>query len=264
MIVNADSQQLFADLPTLTARPSAADEAAAPHRLYGAARRRRAALGRPLADADRAGVREPRMPSGGRPSSSAAPASICRPSCTASRRCPPFRRHSAPSCALGRRRPRCGAFTPGSQRRDPAMAARLQPATASGCYGPSRWSRPPAARCSPGRPTRASGRFAGTAGRVRLGAARRPPSTRASRRGSCDAGRLVHWPRSRSLLARRPDALLLPIAKVHGLRELAAVLGGTLRPRAGTDRHRGPDPAIRQAPAHLVPPPAPRASAAGD
>ena len=32
------------------------------------------------------------------------------------------------------------------------------------------------------------------------------------------------------LLARRPDALLLPIAKVHGLRELAAVLGGTLDP----------------------------------
>lgn len=35
VIVNADSQQLFADLPILTARPPAADEAAAPHRLYG-------------------------------------------------------------------------------------------------------------------------------------------------------------------------------------------------------------------------------------
>lgn len=35
VIVNADSQQLFADLPTLTARPTPEDEAAAPHRLYG-------------------------------------------------------------------------------------------------------------------------------------------------------------------------------------------------------------------------------------
>ena len=34
-MVNADSQQLFADLPILTARPSAADEASVPHRLYG-------------------------------------------------------------------------------------------------------------------------------------------------------------------------------------------------------------------------------------
>lgn len=35
VIVNADSQQLFAALPILTARPSPAEEARAPHRLYG-------------------------------------------------------------------------------------------------------------------------------------------------------------------------------------------------------------------------------------
>ncbi|SNB64859.1 tRNA dimethylallyltransferase [Arboricoccus pini] len=35
IIVNVDSQQLFADLPILTARPTAADEAMVPHRLYG-------------------------------------------------------------------------------------------------------------------------------------------------------------------------------------------------------------------------------------
>lgn len=35
VIVNADSQQLFADLPILTARPTADDEAGLPHRLYG-------------------------------------------------------------------------------------------------------------------------------------------------------------------------------------------------------------------------------------
>lgn len=34
-IVNADSQQLFADLPVLTARPGPADTARAPHALYG-------------------------------------------------------------------------------------------------------------------------------------------------------------------------------------------------------------------------------------
>jgi tRNA dimethylallyltransferase len=35
VIVNADSMQLYADLDVLTARPSRADEAAVPHRLYG-------------------------------------------------------------------------------------------------------------------------------------------------------------------------------------------------------------------------------------
>jgi tRNA dimethylallyltransferase len=34
-IINADSMQLYHELRLLTARPSEADEAAAPHRLYG-------------------------------------------------------------------------------------------------------------------------------------------------------------------------------------------------------------------------------------
>jgi tRNA dimethylallyltransferase len=37
VIINADSQQLYADLRILTARPSAEDEALAEHRLYGVA-----------------------------------------------------------------------------------------------------------------------------------------------------------------------------------------------------------------------------------
>jgi tRNA dimethylallyltransferase len=37
VIVNADSMQLYADLRVLTARPSAEEEARAPHRLYGVA-----------------------------------------------------------------------------------------------------------------------------------------------------------------------------------------------------------------------------------
>ncbi|WP_158043949.1 tRNA (adenosine(37)-N6)-dimethylallyltransferase MiaA [Skermanella pratensis] len=35
-VINADSMQIYAELPVLTARPTAADEARAPHRLYGA------------------------------------------------------------------------------------------------------------------------------------------------------------------------------------------------------------------------------------
>ncbi len=35
VIINADASQLYADLRILSARPSAAEEAAAPHRLYG-------------------------------------------------------------------------------------------------------------------------------------------------------------------------------------------------------------------------------------
>jgi len=38
VIINADSQQMYADLRVLTARPSVADEALAPHKLYGALR----------------------------------------------------------------------------------------------------------------------------------------------------------------------------------------------------------------------------------
>ena len=34
-ILNADSMQLYADVPILTARPDASEEASAPHRLYG-------------------------------------------------------------------------------------------------------------------------------------------------------------------------------------------------------------------------------------
>ncbi len=35
VIINADSQQLYRDLPILTARPTAEDEVRVPHRLYG-------------------------------------------------------------------------------------------------------------------------------------------------------------------------------------------------------------------------------------
>src|ERR1700722_15988367 len=64
-IVNADSMQVYRDLRVLTARPSPADEALLPHRLYGVIdaaeavarardrRDRRGAPGRPGADPGR-------------------------------------------------------------------------------------------------------------------------------------------------------------------------------------------------------------------
>ncbi|HLH50856.1 MAG TPA: isopentenyl transferase family protein, partial [Roseiarcus sp.] len=35
VVINADSMQVYAELRIITSRPTAADEAAAPHRLYG-------------------------------------------------------------------------------------------------------------------------------------------------------------------------------------------------------------------------------------
>ena len=56
IVINADSQQLFADLPTLTARPlpTETEESSAP--AVRRAGRGRAAVGRPLADAGRRGL----------------------------------------------------------------------------------------------------------------------------------------------------------------------------------------------------------------
>src|SRR5258707_8642873 len=74
-VINADSMQVYRDLAVLTARPSAADEARAPHRLYGvldaavscSAAPRRAPAG--SGDAA-AGARRPLPPLGGGPRAS--------------------------------------------------------------------------------------------------------------------------------------------------------------------------------------------------
>ncbi len=55
VIINADSMQVYSELRILTARPSAADEAAAPHRLYGHVPARDAySAGRYVTDVQRA------------------------------------------------------------------------------------------------------------------------------------------------------------------------------------------------------------------
>jgi tRNA dimethylallyltransferase len=52
LVINADSMQVYAELRVLSARPSAADEEVAPHRLYGhVAARERYSVGRWMSDA---------------------------------------------------------------------------------------------------------------------------------------------------------------------------------------------------------------------
>ena len=65
-IVNADASQLYADLRLISARPSAAEEALVPHRLYGvldgdeiASAARWAGMAKVVIDAELAGGRVP-------------------------------------------------------------------------------------------------------------------------------------------------------------------------------------------------------------
>ena len=77
-IVNADAMQVYDALRVVTARPSAADEARAPHRLYGHVPRGDALFGRRLARRRRSACwTKPDAPARSR-SSPAAPASISR------------------------------------------------------------------------------------------------------------------------------------------------------------------------------------------
>ena len=77
MIVNADSKQVYRDLRVITARPSAAEEAMVPHRLYGHVDAAvNYSVGRYLADVADALARADRQ--GSCRFSSAAPGSISR------------------------------------------------------------------------------------------------------------------------------------------------------------------------------------------
>ena len=257
VVINADSQQLFADLP----RPHRAADAArtrplVPHRLYGVlAADEQPSVGRWL-DAGRARARRvPRRPAGRR-SSPAAPAFTCTHCCTACPTCPRCRRSCGQPCAPGppRVRPRSTPRPP-RRTRSASMAARLSArATRSGCCGRWRSSRLPAARWPSGRRSPACG--CRCRGAVRCGA-------RA-------AGRLVN-PR----IEARLDAMLAggALAEVAALlerrpgRAAAADRQGPrpARARGGERGELAPDaaraaspsnPPLRQAPAHLVPAPA--------
>lgn len=227
VIINADSQQLFADLPILTARPSPADERLAAHRLYGLlAADEQPSVGRWLAlvEAELAVAQAARRSviivggTGlylhallhGIPAMPVIPAALRAE----------LRAWAAVSPAV--------APHTRLQRCDPAMAARLQPgdrqrvlralevieATGRSLLA---WQADPRQR--PSLPT------------APIGIALVPPAVAVNSRlearldAMLDDGAMAEVA---ELLARRPDAPLLPIAKVHGLRELAAVHRGTL------------------------------------
>jgi tRNA dimethylallyltransferase len=227
VVVNADSQQLFADLPILTARPTPEDEAAAPHWLYGVlAAHEQPSVGRwlaliePVLAACRKEGRPAIVTGGtglylhallhGMPEMPEIPAGL--------RRSLRAWAEAAGSAALHAR----------LGERDPVMAARLRPSDTQRLLRAlevveatgrslAAWQQEPRRRIP--LPER------------RLGLALVPPPTAVNPRIEVrlevmlGAGALNEV---RALLERCPDAPTLPIAKVHGLRELAALLQGRL------------------------------------
>ena len=232
-MVNADSQQLFADLPILTARPPPGETALAPHRLYGilaateqpSVARWLEAIAPVLAEARAA--RRPAVLVGGTglylhallhglPVMPEIPEAVRGP----------LRAWAAerPAAEL---RARLAA-------RDPPMAARLRPTDrqrllralevveATGRSLLAWQADPPARMALPP---------------LRAGLALVPPAASVNPRievrlaAMLDAGAVDEVA---ALLERHPDATALPIAKVHGLRELAAVRSGALPLAAAT------------------------------
>ena len=227
MVINADSQQLFEDLPTLTARPTATETAQVPHRLYGLlAAAEQPSVGRwlPLAAAALAEARRldrTAIVTGGSglylhallhglPAMPEIPAGLRAELRAFARNAPPERLHA-----------RLAA-------RDPQMAARLHPsdpqrvlralevALATG-RSLLAWQTDPRQR--PPLPARVAG-FALVPPAALINA-----RIETRLRGMFEGGVLAEV---RDLLARRPDATSLPVAKVHGLRELALVCRGAL------------------------------------
>lgn len=222
VVLNADSQQLFADLRILTARPTPAEEALARHRLYGVLPADAQPsvgdwLARMAAELDR--CRE-----------AAAPAIVAGGSglylhallhgMPAMPDIPPDLRRALRDWAAGRPPAELHARLAAV---DPLMATRLPPSD------PQRLLRALEVIEATGRSLAAW--QAMPRGRQRLpelvvGTALLPPAATVNPRieARLDA-MLAEGAQAEvaALLARRPDALRLPIAKVHGLRELAAV-----------------------------------------
>ncbi len=227
VVINADSQQLFADLPILTARPSTADEQVVPHLLYGLLdASEQPSVGRWLAlvQPTLAKLQTERRPAvivggtglylhallQGIPAMPDIPAALraeLRAWAAAS-----------PAAALYAR----------LQQRDPSMAARLQPGDQQ------RVLRALEVIEATGRSLIAW--QADTRQRLNLsvtpiGIALVPPPALVNPRlearldAMLDEGVMTEVA---DLLERRPGATQLPIAKVHGLRELAAVHRGAL------------------------------------
>ena len=229
VVVNADSQQLFRDLLILTARPTPAEEASAPHRLYGVlGADEQPSVGRWLALvapvlATCATEGRPAIVTGGSglylhallhgmPEMPDIPRELRAR----------LRRWAADLPA--------GAIHARLAERDPEMAVRLRPGD------PQRVLRALEVIEASGRSLawwQALPRRTLPLPSKRLGVALVPPAPvvdpRLERRldAMLAEGALDEVA---ALLARRPDAVTQPIAKVHGLRELAAVQRGALDP----------------------------------
>lgn len=227
VVINADSQQLFADLRILTARPTPEEEAAVSHRLYGVLPADAQPsvgdwLARVAAELDRChGAAVPAIVTGG----SGLYLHALLHGMPAMPDVPPDLRRSLRSWAAGRPAAEVHARLAAC---DPVMAARLPRSD------PQRLLRALEVVEATGRSLaewqampRERPRLPGPV----VGAALLPPAGIVNPRieARLDA-MLAQGARDEvaALLRRRPDALRLAVAKVHGLRELAAMERGEL------------------------------------
>lgn len=222
VVINADSQQLFADLPLLTARPTSADEAAAPHRLYGVlAADAQPSVGTWLTliapELDRCrGAGVPAIVTGGTglylhallhgmPEMPEVPIELRRALRAWAATISPAELHAR----LATHDPIMAARLPAS---DPQRLLRALEVVEATGRSLADWQAAPR-RILPLPTRRASVALVPPAVTVN-------PRIEARLDAMLQAGVLAEVG---SLLKRRPDAATLPLAKVHGLRELAAV-----------------------------------------
>lgn len=234
-VVNADSQQLYRDLPTLTARPTPAEEAEAPHRLYGVlGPDEQASAGRWLdlvAPILREAADDPRplIVTGGTGLYLEALLHGIVPVPDI----PPGLRARLRAEAAGVPAPVLHERLRGQ---DPATAARLRPSD------PQRVLRALEVLAATGRPLAewqaAARRRLPLPGPV-LGLALLPPASVASPRIERRLRLMLEGPAPAEVDALRrrfPQLASLPIAKLHGCRELLAVLDGSLDPATAEAR----------------------------
>jgi tRNA dimethylallyltransferase len=227
IVINADSQQLFADLPTLTARPGPNETALIPHRLYGLlAADEQPSVGRwlslvagTLAEARNEG--RPAIVAGGTglylhallhglPPMPDVPGALRTELRAAARAESPERLHARlAACDPGM----AGRLQPGDTQR---ILRALEVIEATG-RSLQAWQTDPRQRLA--LPARVAG-FALVPPAATVNA-----RIEARLRGMIEAGALSEVEK---LLARWPAATSLPIAKVHGLLELALVCQGQL------------------------------------
>lgn len=229
VVINADSQQLYADLRILTARPTAAEEALATHRLYGVLEAaEQPSVGRWLALAapvlaDCAAAARTAIVTGG----SGLYLHALLHGMPAMPEVPPELRRSLRAWAAT---VPVEAIHARLAQVDPSSAARIGPTD------PQRLLRALEVFEATGRSLaawQAEPRRPLPLPQHRVGVALVPPPSLVNPRIEARLSTMLETGAMEEvgiLLERRPDALRLPIAKVHGLREIAAVLQGRTGP----------------------------------